>query len=179
MKNLYDLAKEAQLNNKNSMLAIIEKFNPIIKKYSRKLNYDGANSDLIIALIEITKSIPMFTNDNLKKEQYIVGYINTSIKRKYISLSKKNTEIINRETVLNIDVLLEDTAEESQNLIDNRIFLNILLDKLSEYQHNIIHKIFICNISEADLAKELSISRQSVNRAKNRALNNLRKIATE
>lgn len=180
MITLFDLVKKAQLDNKDSMLAIIEKFDPLIKKYSRKLEYDGANSDLIIALIETIKFIPIFKNDELKREEYIVGYINTSIKRKYIKLSKKNIEILNKEIELEPDILLKITTEEtSQNLIDNRIFLNILLDKLSEYQHKIINKIFICNISEADLARQLNISRQSVNRLKNRALDNLRKLAIE
>lgn len=179
MKNLFDLVKEAQLGNEESMLAIIEKFDPLIKKYSRKLDYDGANSDLIIALIETIKSIPIFKNNDLKREEYIVGYINTSIRRKYIKLSKKNIEIINRETELNTNILLKSTTEESQNLIDNRIFLNILLDKLSEYQHKVINNLFIFNISEADLARQLNISRQSVNRLKNRALDKLRKLVIE
>ncbi|AGK96646.1 sigma-70 family RNA polymerase sigma factor [Clostridium pasteurianum] len=179
MRNLFNLVKEAQLDNKDSMLAIIEKFNPLIKKYSRKLNYDGANSDLIIALIETIRAIPIFTNDALKKEQYIIGYINTSIRHKYIRLSKKHIEITNKETELDINILLKNTTEESQDLIDNCIFLNALLDKLSQYQHDIINKLFICNISEVDLARQLNISRQSVNRIKNRALNNLRKVALE
>ncbi|MCC5467581.1 sigma-70 family RNA polymerase sigma factor [Pelosinus baikalensis] len=177
MGELSDKVKKAQMGNEKYMLQILEKFNPLIKKYNRQLNYDGAESDLIIALIEIIKYIPVFKNINLQKDNCIVGYISISIKNKYIKLSKKYMDIVNNETSLDLNIL--STSEEDQRLIDNRIYVLDLLDKLPNYQKRIINNIYIQNVSETDLAKELNISRQSVNRAKNRALNNLKKIAAK
>src|SRR3712207_9039776 len=95
------------------MLHLIEKFRPLINKYARKLNYDGADSDLIISFICIIKAIPIKTNPNLKETKQIVGYISNSIRYKYIELSKKysnnipsleiNEEIIGIESMKNID----------------------------------------------------------------------------
>jgi RNA polymerase sigma factor (sigma-70 family) len=176
LNKLKDILEKAQNNNKECMLSIIEKFKPLVKKYSNKLNYDGADSDLVISLIETINCIPIYKNAKFNEDKYIVGYINTSIKHKYIQLSKKNTNIIDKEIELDLNIISNHEVMEDWNLIDT-IFLSNLVDKLSSYHKNIIRKIFMYNISEADLAKELKISRQSVNRAKNRALDNLRKIA--
>ncbi|AJA48421.1 RNA polymerase sigma factor, sigma-70 family protein [Clostridium pasteurianum DSM 525 = ATCC 6013] len=179
MDKLRCLVGKAKNNNEECMLFIIRKFKPLLKKYSNKLNYDGSDSDLVIALIEIINCIPIYKNSKFNEDKYIVGYINNSIKHKYIQLSKRNENIIKKETELDLNIISNYEAIQDWNLIDTSIFINNLVDKLSSYHKYIIKKIYIYNISEADLAKELNISRQSVNRAKNRALNNLRKIATE
>src|SRR3712207_7879323 len=74
------------------MLHLIAKFRPLINKYARKLNYDGADSDLIISFICIIKAIPIKTNPNLKETKQIVGYISNSIRYKYIELSKNHSD---------------------------------------------------------------------------------------
>ncbi|WP_026882958.1 sigma-70 family RNA polymerase sigma factor [Clostridium akagii] len=179
MEKLNDMVKKAKGGNEESMIEIIEKFRPLIRKYSRKLNYDDAEADIIIFLIETIKKIPIFNNSNLNKDECIVGYINTSIKNRYISLSKKYISIASEETELNVNILLCCTLQDEQKSIDNHIFVTFLLDKLPHYQKQIIENIFIDNIPVTDLSKRLHISRQSVNRAKNRALSNLKKYAGE
>lgn len=166
MDSLINIIKKAQSGNKNCILQIIEKFKPLVKKYSRKLKYDGSDSDLVIALIEIINCIPIHKNSKFNED-------------KYIQLSKRNENIIKKETELDLNIISNYEAIQDLNLIDTSIFINNLINKLSSYHKYIITKIFMYNISESDLAKELNISRQSVNRAKNRALDKLRKIATE
>ncbi|MCQ1528835.1 hypothetical protein [Lutispora saccharofermentans] len=55
--NLYKLIVEAQKGNKDSCITLIDQFNPIVKKYSKKLGYDGADTDLIIWLIKTINKI--------------------------------------------------------------------------------------------------------------------------
>lgn len=55
--NLNKLISEAQRGNKDSYIILINQFNPIIKKYSRKLGYDRADTDLIIWLIKTINKI--------------------------------------------------------------------------------------------------------------------------
>jgi RNA polymerase sigma factor (sigma-70 family) len=179
LNELKIIVEKAQDGNKNCMLIIIEKFRPLINKYSKKLNYSGANSDLIICLIEIISNIPMVKNPKFKEDKYIIGYIHISIKRKYFQLYREHLNVISRETELNLNIISDYYLDKSWNLIDNRIFILNLMDKLSQYQKYIIKKIFVYDFSVSELANELNISRQSVNRAKNRALNNLRKYAVE
>lgn len=43
-----NLISEAKAGNQNSMLEILNKFKPLIRKYSYKLNYEDAENDLIL-----------------------------------------------------------------------------------------------------------------------------------
>jgi len=172
MEDLCKLIINSKMHNESSTLAILDKFSPLINKYSRKLAYDGAHTDLVICLLETIESIPVYTNKNLRNDAGIIAYINTSIKHKYIILSKKNCKITNSETELNTDFF----GENPYNTVDDKLFIQEILDKLPVFQKDVIKKIYINNIAENDLAKQLRISRQAINRTKNRALNNLRKF---
>ena len=171
MGEIYNLVNDSKKGNKEDTLKLIKKFNPLIIKYSRKLNYDGAETDLIICLLEILNHIPIYNNPELQNDDRIVGYINTCIKHNYINLSKKDNLITNNEVELNTDILGEDS---SFNNFEDYFFIYELLNNLPGFQKQIVKQIYIDNISESQLAKQLHISRQPVNRTKNRALNNLR-----
>ncbi len=179
MEELNLIVKKAQNGDEKSMMEIIEKFKPLTKKYSRKLNYDDAEVDIIIFLIETIKKIPIFTNINLNKDECIVGYIHTSIKNRYISLSKEYMSINSHETPLDINIISHYTLQDDQESINNHIFIFHLLDKLPPYQKQIIKNIFIDNMPETALSNRLHVSRQSVNRAKNRALSNMKKFIAD
>lgn len=169
-KKLYEIINKAQMGNSECMLTIIAKFDLLIKKYSRKLNYDGADSDLIINLIEIVQKIPINKNKNLQKEGCIVGYITNSLKYKYIRLSKKYSNISNTEIELNEEI----TRTVINNNIEIQIVVSSLLNKLPEKQKKILKRIFIDGYNESEIAKELYISRQAVNKIKKKALENLK-----
>jgi RNA polymerase sigma factor (sigma-70 family) len=175
MCNLSVLYKEASKGNKDSMVKIIKKFNPLIKKYSNKLIYDGADTDLIICLIETIQD----NHVDFNADKYVVGYISSTIYHKYINLSKKNMSIVNNETELNDYVISNYKLDQYEDIVNNYIFISNLLDKLPHNQKQIIKKIFFNDLAVVELAKQLNISRQSVNRTKNRALKNLRKLAIE
>lgn len=54
---LHELIMNAQDNNEGAMIELVERFNPIVKKYSKMLNYDGAYTDLLIRFIIVIKNI--------------------------------------------------------------------------------------------------------------------------
>ncbi|MDU1350903.1 RNA polymerase sigma factor [uncultured Clostridium sp.] len=62
----------------------------------------------------------------------------------------------------------------SQDLY-NYVFVKDLLNQVTELQRTILVLKFIKNYSETEIANILNISRQSVNKAKNRALLALKK----
>ncbi|WP_026883216.1 sigma-70 family RNA polymerase sigma factor [Clostridium akagii] len=179
MNELGDIVIKAQNGDSNCMFNIIEKFLPLIKKYSRKLNYDGADSDLMVSIIDIVKSIPVNKSLRFEEDKYIVGYINTSIKHKYIHLLSINISILKAEGELYLDTFWNYEYKDNENAIDDHILLLNILDKLPLHQKNIIKEIFFYNFSEVELSEKLNVSRQAINRTKNRALKNLRKFAIE
>lgn len=84
LKKITDYRK----GDNNSLLEIIEIFNPLISKYSRLLDKEDTRQDLIIHLIKILNNIPI-DNKRLLKNKEIMGYIAKSIRNEYIKLSKK------------------------------------------------------------------------------------------
>ncbi|WPC42333.1 sigma-70 family RNA polymerase sigma factor [Clostridium sp. JS66] len=170
---LSNLINSSQNGDKNSILEIIIKFTPLIKKYSRKLKYDGSDTDLIIQLIETINKFPLFKKPYLENESYIVSYIHNSIKHEYIHLSKKYQRLYNMEATLNLEILKDATINYT-SAIEDKIILAKLLDKLSKTQKKIIMGIFLKDYSVTQLGQKFGISRQSVNKTKNIALKKLR-----
>jgi len=170
LKEIFNLINESQHSNEKSTMELIIMFNPLIQKYSRKLNYDGADTDLITFILEIIPNIPIFKESNMQNDGCLVNYICNSIKHKFVYLSKKNNKIISMETELNTDILIQSYEEP----MESNLFISSLLGNLSRIQKQIIKKIFIQDISENTISKQLNISRQAVNRTKNRALKVLR-----
>lgn len=57
-ESIKSLLIAAHGHDTDAMYILLQKFNPLIRKYSRMLNYDGTDSDLIIALIELVYGLP-------------------------------------------------------------------------------------------------------------------------
>lgn len=64
--------------NNNSLLEIIEIFNPLISKYSRLLDKEDTRQDLIIHLIKVLNKVPI-DNKCLFKNKEIIGYNKLSV----------------------------------------------------------------------------------------------------
>lgn len=169
----YKIISRAQDNDKQAIMFIINKFKPLIGKYSYLLKYDDASSDLIISIIEIIKKIPIDTNENLKIDKFLVGYISSAIRNRYIRLSKKHCKVHSNEITLNLNNVNIWNGEKID--LDEKIFVWQTLDKLSKLQREVLILKFIKDYSDSDICKILKISRQSVNRTKNRGLDNMRR----
>ena len=165
------LIKESQNKNKDATMKIIEKFRPLINKYSRKLNYDGADTDLIISLIKLIKKFSIDKSELLQEDKAIVSYIFISIKNEYIRLSQKYGKVFKNEIHCKDDVI--NNLQGHDDIYD--FIIEDLLKKLPKLQKEILSGIFLLNLKEVELAKYLNISRQAVNSTKRRALKNLKK----
>lgn len=76
-----------------ALLELLERFEPLISKYSFKLSQDY-RTDFIILCIECFQKMPLL------KEPYIVNYIANACKNKYIQLSKSNEHLQNKLCIL-------------------------------------------------------------------------------
>ena len=86
---------------------------------------------------------------------------------------------LKKQSILLKQSLDLDTCKNSmtsQELYDC-IFVKDLLNQVTELQKKILILKFIKNYSETEIASILKISRQSVNRAKNRAFISIKKIS--
>lgn len=168
MLTLCDLISEAKHGNDDAMLQIINRFVPLIKKYSKKLNYEDAENDLIFNIIQIVHQMPSFNNDG-----NAVSYINRSVQN-FCSANIKKQISTREHEILYEPEWISSQDESSQNYNELQIDLQMALKKLSEDQRKVIISKFILLKSDKDIMKELNISRQMVYKHKVKALKILR-----
>lgn len=166
-KSIWELVEKAKTGEDQYLVEIINNFNGTIKKFSRELNYEEAETDLVIGLIEKINTINL--NNFKKNDGIIINYIYNSLKNKKIDLFRKYVKGINTEIELNFNI----TEDISNAQIEDKICMKILLQSLNKYQRTILKYKFINGFSDKEIASKLNISRQAVNRTKNRALKQL------
>ena len=79
----------------NSLLEIIEIFNPLISKYSRLLDKEDTRQDLIMHLIKILNNIPI-DNKRVSKNKEIIGLEEFDIVDNGIQLKELNRALVER-----------------------------------------------------------------------------------
>ena len=168
-KSMLLLILGAKNKNDEAFLKIINKFSYTIMKFSYQLGYDEAKTDLTIALIVLVKRMDL-SKLCKKDDGTITNFIYKSLKNKRNDLFDKYVKKDIVEIELNTDII---PATNDYN-VEEKIFIEKLLNILTELQRNVITKKFIYNYSEIEIAKELHISRQAVNKAKNRGIKNLK-----
>jgi hypothetical protein len=85
---IIDLIKLSQLRDSVSLVDLIKMFDPLLKKYSKKLNYEEAYYDL---RFEFINTIYKLNTKNLEilSDGQIINYITKIIYHHYINQSKK------------------------------------------------------------------------------------------
>ena len=162
---LYSLIQETHKNS-DHILLLIERFDPLLKKYSRLLNDEDAYSDLIVFFIALIRRFP----ESIKNDGKIVNYIKISIRNEYIRLS------IKRRRLQKSKITLKDEPEYNEFDIDVLIDLYNALDRLTERQKYIVIENILNNKTTSLLGKELNLSRTTISKEKRKGLEQLKKI---
>jgi RNA polymerase sigma factor (sigma-70 family) len=168
--SLYETIEEAQHGDKEKLEIMINRFMRMINKFSRKLTYEEAKTDLIICFIETIQTLDLKKFD-LYNEGAVVKYIHTIMKNKHIDLFRKYVQ--GRKETLEMNVEIE--ADKDTFTAEEKIFIEDLFNKLTNTQKMVLKARFIEGYSDAEIAQKMHITRQAVNKTKKRALNNLRK----
>ncbi|WP_055669804.1 sigma-70 family RNA polymerase sigma factor [Desnuesiella massiliensis] len=169
MKNLCESITLCKNGHKNILLELIDAFSPLINKYSRLLIYEDAKSDLILFFIELIYKFPI-DNKIFIKDEYVVSYISKAIKNKYIHLSKKKVSIEKNEVELNLDIANNFFYNNS---IDDKLYISDLFQYLTKKEKDVLILKYIKGYSDAEISKLYKISRQAVNKTKNKAFNKI------
>lgn len=151
-------------HNDNAVVEIINRFLPLIKKNAKMLGYDGAESDLIIHLIEVLYSLKVEKVEKFSEGQ-AVNYITSVIRNKSIDINRKQTKsFLELELFESVDTTREYDQQE----------INELLALLSERQKNVIILKYYYGYSDIEIAKYFGISRQAVNKIHRVSINKMR-----
>lgn len=171
--NLKEIIIKAINYDEESILYLLKMFNPKISFCAKKLNYYGAETDLIIGFLE---SIPKLKNCTTEEfsDGKIVNYIATLINNKSTDLFRQNFKDIKlseKITDINIDLISENTAAD---LIINKLLIEQMFSILTNKQKEVMKAKYLLNKSVGFISTDLKISRQSVYRLEQRALIKLR-----
>lgn len=163
-KNLIELLLLANIkHDKEAMELIIEKFTPLLKKTSYILNYDGAESDLIIYLIDKIFNLDSSKIERLHEEGQAVNYVARMIKNKGVDLHRKMVHQPEEIGLESLGELPQATYEENNSTWEYLEFLN-------ERQKNVILMKYYYGFSDVEIGKKMGISRQAVNKINRKAI---------
>lgn len=145
---------------------IFSQFEGLIHYYSGKEGGEDTFQELSVFLLELLykvdiKRFEKKSGDGLKR------YIAVCIGNRYIALCKQNS-ILKKN-----NVSFSYIASHEKDFLQNQM-LKDAMDKLTHKQREIIILKYIYNYSDVEIALALDISRQAVNRIKNRAVVALR-----
>lgn len=164
----------SRLPEEDACIELLNRFNKLLKKYSRLLNYEDAYEDLRLFFIELVTKL----KDSKilhKGDGYLVNYINASVKHHYIALSKGNR---------NSPILLSEISDEQKHYLEYATVQELeskLTDyfpcneALSERERLILIMHFVQGYSISEIAACLGVSRQAVNQAKVAAINKIKR----
>jgi len=169
---------KAQKGDEKSTLELLTLFNRLMTRYAYLLEYEDAINDLTLDFIALLKQINTTIFEG-KSDGVVVNYIAQSIRHSYIRLSKQQAKVNSNET------LFEDLSEgqryyvENANTCTNNELLEIteLLSgkNLTDSERNVLIWEFCFGMTSAEIARAKSVSRQSINQIKKRAIQKLRK----
>lgn len=157
------LSKDA-ISHSEKMLEIIERFNPLIKQYCRKLFFmdeDDAYQEMSLTIIEAVRRITDYTS-----EGGCVLYITNALKYKFSQLCKKN---INQGKVE--DVYESEIVEQVASHINAYKNVELLFDfkkiisDQPERKKTIIYYV-LAGYTDCQIANIMMLSRQYVNRVR-------------
>ena len=156
---------QAVKENKNNFYLIMDKMSPLINKYVRMLYKDeeeDVRSELMTALWEAVTDLQYYENDG-----QIVSFINTAIRNRYLELYKKSRKIHDYETLTKDEEVVFQTIAYQGNEYDDVLFKEDALRIINTYsglKKKIVYCFFVKELSDSEIAEQLNVSRQYVNR---------------
>ncbi len=175
-----NLIAESQKDNIDATLLMIEKFNPLLKKYAYKLRYEDAYNDLLVDFIELIHNINLdhiHDKSEGKMVSYIYKSINSSFIKRLMALKRLHSCILYSELSENqlyyVSVL---SATNDEYFMHELPGISLFLTK-TEYL--IVKMIYCSGYTVVETAFVFGISRQAVNQMKKRALRKLETVFSD
>jgi hypothetical protein len=162
--NLLILISKAKRKDKVALTQLVEKFNPLLIHYAKKLynvEFDDAKQELSILLIESIYAIERYNHVN-ECLAFIKLYVHRGFcklyqksKRKYIEFTEFNDDVLNR--------LCSDNISDVDTFID---FNHVIHKQPLKIQKIII--LSCLGYTDHDISIQMHLSKQYVNRVKKR-----------
>ena len=179
MQKLVDMIKLAQQGNNEALQYIVEKFTPLIEKYTKLLNYDeDSKSELILKLIYLVRKEINLKKLRRQSDGALVNYISCAIRNHYINLSIAKQYTNNSEISSDLDISFNCLEEDVCCFYDveHTMIIDWMKSVLTEREFMCVKLIVLDGWTADAVAKKLGVSKQAINQCKNRALSKLKKF---
>lgn len=173
---LIDWIRSAQRDDEDAMLYLITRFEKLIRKYARKMQYEDAENDLTLDFIELIKTLDIKKLNN-SSDGAVVNFLVQSTYHFYLKRLDAIMKRVRNETVLiNLDLTQNHALEEIMAMYDDFSVSELFPPKLlTKNEEKILIAIYQEGYSVSDIAASLHVSRQNINQIKKRAEAKLRK----
>lgn len=168
------LIEESQNGNSDATLQMIEKFNPLLKKYAYKLYYEDSYNDLLVDFVELLHNINLDRIQDKgegKMVSYLCKSINSSYIKKLTAIKKLHSCILYSELTENqmyyVNILSASTDEYFMRELPGIALL------LTKPEFLTVKMLYCSGYTIAETAFVFGVSRQAVNQMKKRALKKL------
>lgn len=171
----FDLIRRSQTGDGNATLALVQKFNPLLKKYAKELSYEDALNDLTLDFLELLHNINL-DRIRIREEKGIVAYVSSAVHSYYI---KRLSTVIEQQNIRTFSELSEDeqhyveSISGSDNSFAESEFRSILAT-LTILESQVITSLYYAGYTVTETAEKQKVSRQAVNKTKIRAIKKLR-----
>lgn len=157
---LFDLFLNAYNGNSFAQLQIVQRFQPLLKKYAALLKYEDAYSDLQLYLLELLHSGKL-----TKLQRKDDGTFESSIRHQYISLNSRKNAVDN-SVIASVDEIDFDQMSLSSNDEYPELLISDLHSVLQPSELALLSQFVFKGMSIADIAEKSGVSRQAINRKK-------------
>lgn len=169
MLSIYSLIERAKGGEKESMELLIIKFEPIINSLSWKVKHECGKTDLTIFFIKLIYGIKLINITN-SSDGSLVNYIQQSLYREYYRLNKANP-IIEVELTDTFTADINEYKEVEYEIYLNELVVEKVINKKQKY---VLLKKYRDERTDQEIAMDLCISRQAVNKMHKLAIKNLK-----
>lgn len=172
MNDLYSLIQAAKIDS-TQMEALITKFYPLIRKYAyrlKKTEKEDAEQNMTVAFIIIVKNIELDKFDYHDSDKYLLSYIQKAMYTHFLDLARRQDVFF----VTDIDEGIQQESIDDSLSPEGKAELREMLSSLTKMQREVILDKYLYGYSDVEIAKQLHITRQAVNRTKNRAIQTLK-----
>lgn len=172
-EKLCTLIKEFKNGDETKFLLIVEKMKPLIDKYVRLLYKDDKEdmySEFVLYLLESIIAMKYYD-----KEGQCVYFLSKAIKNKFYELYKKSRRHFDNVADINNEYF--ENMHFKQSEYEDFIIkedLNKLLLNAKGKQYQILYAMVFKDETDSEIAKQIAVSRQYVNRVRRKFYSLLR-----
>lgn len=173
--NLYECLQKCQAGDESSIIELLSRLSPMLAAGAHYLGYEDAYNDLVIYLLAEIKDLKLYTLRNTT-DAGIITYFQQVVHHKISRLAIKHRKYnsISYFSELSDGALCSIELKTANNNTYNNLILTDIALYLSPKEMNVVFLLYFKDLSIAQIAKTLGVSRQAVNKIKLSALKKLK-----